>query len=216
MISSYIRRQSASTSGAAVARISAPGFLMSYLEILMDSWKLLEVRRWQSASAARFLNDDIERSNKSNENVIIHQTTDGRGWGVFAKRRIPTGHVVMSTRPRRISHEQHTHSIQVGWHTHVLVDVPAVLVNHICGEANVGIRQGENMTLDFVALCSIEENSEVLWDYECSEYEMDNFTCRCGSAKCRGVLKGFKEHGQQILEAYGRDYIAPYLLTQKE
>ena len=70
---------------------------------------------------------------------------------------------------------------------------------------------------NFVALKSISKGDEILWDYECSEYELlDNgFVCTCGSSYCRGRIKGFKHHADLISKAYGHEYIAPYLLKEK-
>jgi hypothetical protein len=108
------------------------------------------------------------------------------------------------------------------------MDLPARFVNHSCGAANVGIRPGQPggeqqpatttttaaaiPSYDFYALRDIRVDEELLWDYECSEYEISGFECHCGSPDCRGELRGFKVHGREVIRAYGERYVAPYLL----
>jgi hypothetical protein len=94
------------------------------------------------------------------------------------------------------------------------MDLPARLVNHVCNEANVGIQKNNLGAYDFYALEKIQESQEILWDYECSEYEMEGFVCSCGRSRCRGELRGFREHAAEVIESYGEDYVAPYLLEK--
>jgi hypothetical protein len=108
-----------------------------------------------------------------------------------------------------------SHSVQLDWNWHVEMDLPARFINHICNDANVGVRPNNVGAYDFFALRKIDKNQELLWDYETTEYEMKGFLCSCGSSKCRGELQGFQAHKEQVMEAYGEDFIAPYLLRSR-
>jgi hypothetical protein len=109
------------------------------------------------------------------------------------------------------------------------MDLPARLINHVCNVANVGIRATRQHSqshpaaaatatttttpsYDFYAVRDIQAGEELLWDYECSEYEISNFRCQCGMPGCRGELRGYKFHGPEVLKAYGERYVAAYLL----
>jgi uncharacterized protein len=95
------------------------------------------------------------------------------------------------------------------------MDLPAILVNHSC-EANVGIRTNNVGAYDFIALRDVKKGEEVLWDYETSEYNLyGQFLCSCGVSNCRGILKGFHSHGHTVIQLYGKEYIAPYLLRKE-
>ena len=130
-----------------------------------------------------------------------------------------------------IRNEPGTHTIQIDWNKHVTLDLPSRFVNHVCGVANIGIQCpppgeddidndngiDETVYYNFVALSNIRKGDEILWDYECSEYELlnDGFTCTCGVKSCRKQIRGYKYHGEQVLQTYGKEYIAPYLLRSK-
>jgi len=145
--------------------------------------------------------------------VDIKQTSD-RGYGLFARRALAPGELAFRGRALKTSSQRDSHSVQIDWDMHVTMDRPAILVNHAC-QANVGIQENELGAYDFFVLRDIPEGSELLWDYEAGEAEIANFTCSCGAPQCRVTLKGFKYHGDQVLQLYGKDFIAPYLLRGK-
>ena len=172
--------------------------------------------RWASTTDVSFSRESIETANKTEENsansyVSIQKTEDGRGWGLFARQDIPKGARVFRGRALETSHDKDSHTVQIDWTKHVTMDLPAVLVNHSC-QANLGIQENDLGAYDFFALQAIPEHSELLWDYETAEHEIEDFECSCGSPNCRGVLKGFQAHGDLLVQIYGRDYVAPYLL----
>ena len=48
----------------------------------------------------------------------------------------------------------------------------------------------------------------MLWDYEAAEDEISApFDCACGSARCRGRLRGFAVHGARVLRQYGEHLV---------
>jgi hypothetical protein len=84
------------------------------------------------------------------------------------------------------------YSLQVGPDLHV-APVPGNLddgywryLNHSC-EPNAGLRGRE-----LVAQRDIAANEDVTFDYNTTEWHMaEPFACHCGSARCRGTLRGF-------------------------
>ena len=170
------------------------------------------ISRWQSTTALS-IEEEIEHANKKQDKVEIHRTKDNRGWGVFANKDFEVGDLVISVSALKVSSEQGSHTIQTGWNAHVYMDLPARFLNHVCGKATVRIRPNKASVYDFVAIAPIEKGSEVVWDYECSEYELDNFECACGLPTCRGQLRGFRYHRKLVVQSYGKDCIAPYLFS---
>ena len=169
-----------------------------------------------------------------------HDDDDGE-YGVYANRNILKGDIVMEGRAQNYQRFDHaastslyttpgTHTIQIDWKKHVKIDLPSRFVNHVCGIANVGIVKPKAVAAaaddddtnivyyNFVALRDINKDEEILWDYECSEYESFNggFECLCGSTTCRGRILGYKYNGDIVTKAYGQQYIAPYLILNKQ
>ena len=117
----------------------------------------------------------------------------------------------MSATATSSSTEPDSHSVQTGWKKHVQVDLPTRFINHCCS-ANVGLENNDKGAYDFFALSKIEAGTELVWDYETSEYEITyDGPCLCGSPVCRGKLKGYKYHGSQVEAMYGTKHIAGYL-----
>lgn len=156
--------------------------------------------------------DAIDESNEETSSLAdIQETPDGRGLGVFALQDLKKGQRVFRSKASPGTFEQDAHSVQIGWDKHVMMDLPSILVNHSC-KANLGVQPNEFGAYDFYALEAIPPKTELVWDYETTEYEISGFACSCGAPKCRGVVKGFRHHGDKVLEAYGEDFISPYLL----
>jgi hypothetical protein len=172
-------------------------------------------RRWQQTAASAILQEEIDQANQRQDLVEIQRTQDGRGWGIFAKQDLDMGDLVLSAQALQTLSRQGSHTIQTGWKTHVYMDLPARFLNHVCGQATVGLRSNAKGAYDFVAIAPIPQGDEVVWDYECSEFELDDFACACGLPTCRGKLRGFQHHGPMVVNDYGKECIAPYLFTPK-
>jgi hypothetical protein len=165
----------------------------------------------------QLLMEEIREANaRYDGKAVIRLTIDQRGWGLFALTTFQQGDFVMRGTAVDQSSVQTKHSLQLDWDWHVEMDLPSRFINHICNDANVGVRPNEFGAYDFYALRRIDIDEELLWDYETTEYQIKGFSCSCGSSACRGELKGFKVHGEQLIAAYGEDFIAPYLLRSKE
>lgn len=171
--------------------------------------------RWASSTAISYSEETIEAAIKektsSDPSVSIKKTSD-RGWGLYATQDIPQGERIFRGRAVETSESKDTHSVQIDWDKHVTMGLPAILINHSC-LANVGIQENDLGAYDFFALDPIAKDSELLWDYETAEFELQNFECSCGAPNCRGILKGFQAHGDVVLQIYGKEHIAKYLLA---
>lgn len=160
--------------------------------------------------------------------LSIRDSSDNKGMGLFASKDFAAGDLVMSSRSLAETKTSGSHTVQIDWETHILMDLPAILINHSC-DANIGIRNNTNGVVrffdgktsssgayDFFAIRSIQKGEELTWDYEASEWELCTpFQCGCGSPKCRGKLSGFKHNADVIRNRYG-EYYADYLKHNKE
>ena len=55
------------------------------------------------------------------------------------------------------------------------------------------------------------------FDYETTEYEVGAFSdCHCGATNCRGEIRGYKHNGETVLQKYGRENVADYLVEDWE
>lgn len=182
-------------------------------------------RKYHSSSAAtQSVNGDDHQQpdghracNQKYEGILqIKESPNNKGLGLFASRTFAVGDLVMASKPAITTATRDSHTVQIDWDRHILMDLPAVLINHSCN-ANVGILNNKtDDAYDFWAIRPITEGEELTWDYEASEWELSTpFDCSCGSAICRGKLRGFKVNGDIIRQQYG-EYYAGYLKTIKE
>lgn len=77
--------------------------------------------------------------------------------------------------------------------------------NHSC-EPNIGYF--DSITL--VAIRDIKKGEEICFDYAFSETYFKPFRCRCGSKKCRKIIKPNDWKRKEVQKKYG-DYFSPYL-----
>jgi len=138
-------------------------------------------------------------------------------WGVIASRPFTKGSIVVSSNLAEPNPKATpcSHSIQTNVNEHIMMDVPAILINHSC-DPNVGVaaQLNEAGSYDFVALRDIQEGEELRFDYETTEYVVGAFEdCMCGADICRGTIKGFKYNKDILLEQYGgKNVIAAHLM----
>ena len=169
--------------------------------------------RWYEESS---VDADHNLCNARYDNVLkICKTKDGKGYGLFAMKDFDVGEPIMTSSPSSpSSSSSSSHSVQIGWNEHVVMDLPAVLINHSC-DANVGMRNNHNgkndVIINFCAIRPIQKGEELTWDYETAEWELSApFPCSCGSDSCRGTIRGYKHNGSIVRERYGA-YRADYL-----
>ena len=168
-----------------------------------------------SYSSLLSIDEEIREANERCKDTVIVKEAGSRGWGVYAEREFSKGEIVLESQALNTSSIQDTHTIQTDWGTHVFMDLPARFANHMCASPNLGLRPNEKGAYAFIALESIKTNDELVWDYETTEYQF-SFECSCGAPNCRGHLKGFRFHGDEVLKSIGKEFVAPYLLSSAE
>ncbi len=153
---------------------------------------------------------------RSSGQVEIKKVTPEQ-WGVFTSRPYTKGSIVVSSNLAEPGSKAKpcSHSIQTNVNEHIMMDAPAILINHSC-DPNVGVAMqlNEGGSYDFVALRDIQEGEELRFDYETTEYVVGAFEdCMCGADNCRGNIKGFKYNKDVLLEQYGgKNIIAAHLM----
>jgi len=150
-----------------------------------------------------------ERAPRPGEPVAVK--SGKLGLGVAALRAIAAGETIIRTWGEQ-AEQRSQHTIQVDVNTHIVPDGVAVLVNHSC-EPNCGvvIRSGVKQ-IELRALRPIAAGEEITVDYDTFEYEVAHLggPCRCGAARCRGRVAGYKHLATDVKARYG-DLIAEYL-----
>ena len=101
--------------------------------------------------------------------------------GLFSRRRIAAGEVVMVGRRTAVVPCRAVYSVQVSLRPEMHIELDAVtqLANHSC-DPNTAPRSNELGSYTWIALRPIGAGEEITWDYECTEYEiMSNALCKC-------------------------------------
>jgi len=157
--------------------------------------------------------EDIRAANERYAGIVeVRESRYGKG--VFARRDFRRGERIVSA-TARVAAAKDSHTVQTGFDAHALMDVPATLINHSCA-ANAGPKDNDRGCYDWYATKPIAAGEEICIDYESFEYEIEGFACSCGAPECRGTLKGFRVHGDQVLKQYGAQYVASYLTEEED
>jgi hypothetical protein len=79
------------------------------------------------------LQQEIQDAHDRQDKVQVLPTTTG--YGVFSRQSFRVGDLVLQARALETLPVQGTHTIQVGWTSHVYMDLPSRLLNHKCGKS---------------------------------------------------------------------------------
>jgi uncharacterized protein len=139
------------------------------------------------------------------------------GFGVYAIDAVAAGEIVsvwggyivdagqLETLPHEV--QQHTVQIEEGLYLATIGGAESAdFINHSC-DPNLGLR-GQ---ITLVALRDIAVGEEVCFDYamtDCTPY--DEFECHCGTAICRGTVRGDDWKLPELWAKYA-SYFSPYL-----
>jgi len=109
------------------------------------------------------------------------------GLGVFAARQFAPGELIMEVTGQLMLKDAYEGSLFVmDLDDDYLMEpaVPATFLNHSCNP-NSDLVQLSDMTLGLVAVCNIEEGTEICFDYQ---WEAADWLpeCGCGARNCRG------------------------------
>ncbi|MDX1480563.1 MAG: SET domain-containing methyltransferase [Woeseiaceae bacterium] len=131
------------------------------------------------------------------------------GRGVFARRDFEPGEIVIRGVVETVVAARGEHTFTIHG-VHVVLEGAACLVNHSCDPNTLHVFN-ETGTFDFVARRPIGVGEQITHDTSAFEYEVEHFSqkCLCGSARCRGEVKGWKDLTRAEREAI-RDYAIPF------
>mmetsp|Transcript_19634 Transcript_19634/g.47586 ORF Transcript_19634/g.47586 Transcript_19634/m.47586 type:complete len:193 (+) Transcript_19634:235-813(+) len=138
---------------------------------------------------------------------------EGQMRGVFAKKHISTGDVVLVGVAETIDEKRTMHSIQLSEvpPRHADMYAPGRFLNHSC-EPNTWAKRNSYGAYTFIARRDISKDEQIFFDYETTEYAiMAMDECFCGEPTCRKMLAGFHKNGRTILDKYQHE-VADYLL----
>tara|TARA_R110002110_G_scaffold376568_1_gene586448 strand:- start:19291 stop:19812 length:522 start_codon:yes stop_codon:yes gene_type:complete len=140
------------------------------------------------------------------------RTTAIKGDGVFTTKAFTAGDTVLVGRIEKRLAKNHSHASQIAEHEFVLHAGLTSKFNHSC-DPNCGIRLNAQGGHDFVAMCAIDANEEVTFDYAMRNYRVDHFpeSCTCGEDACRGSVTGWRDLPQARKDQY-EGFVAPYLI----
>jgi hypothetical protein len=156
-----------------------------------------------------FSRESIQKCNDKYKGTVKIKR-NSKGLAIYSSKTFAPNQIVLSAHAlspsSSISKKATSHSIQLDWNTHVLMELPAVLLNHSC-HANIGVLENEHNAYDFIALRDIGKGEEITFDYECTEYDLSTpFTCHCGDDNSRGDNShGDDGHGDDGHDDNGHD-----------
>jgi|SRR5437899_1399828 len=145
------------------------------------------------------------------------EPTGPKGWGSFARERIPAGttvagfggwvvsRAVLDTMPE----DRRKRGIQVDDDLYLVsaeTPEPGDMLNHSC-VPNCGLMGGTIL----VAMRDIEPGEEITFDYAtCDGSDYDEFACQCGAVECRGTVTG-RDWMLPEIQAKYHGWFSPYL-----
>jgi len=159
--------------------------------------------------------------------LIVAQTVKGKG--VFTSESVPKGGMISEWTGRLFSVYEMPHPYQSSADLFTQVGPLAYLgpsggiddlINHSC-DPNCGLFfEGEHIYCK--AVRNIHAGEEITWDYSTTMDEegirgLDGWEmkCRCGSVKCRGVIRGFNTVPPETQAEYIRVGIVPPYISDK-
>jgi hypothetical protein len=127
------------------------------------------------------------------------------GRGVFAKRDICRGETILVFTGSLIGFseavakgDRECWPLQIGHDRYIDLEEPGCYANHSC-DPNAGVVEDRIL----VAICNINEGSEIRYDYSTTVDENYwNMECHCRSPKCRHLISDFKFLDPTIRKRY--------------
>lgn len=128
----------------------------------------------------------------ADDDVAVKKIKD-YGSGVFAQRQFLPAELVLEVHGqllRQDEYEGSTYVMEMDEQWYLEPAIPAAFLNHSCSP-NCELVQLTEYTMGLVAICNIEPESQITFDYG---WQADDWIpeCRCGAKNCRGwvVEKG--------------------------
>ncbi|MDX6770811.1 MAG: SET domain-containing methyltransferase [Elusimicrobiota bacterium] len=143
------------------------------------------------------------------------ETLDGKGRGLFALRPYAARETLLPV-SGPLTVKRGFYTFQVGEFAHLDPDEPLGIANHSC-DPNAGFLVAGDGRVALSARRPIAAGEEVTWDYAMAEADFledgvpESFECRCGAARCRGVIEKGWSGLSDALKAEYRPWCMPYL-----
>ncbi|TWT80055.1 SET domain protein [Planctomycetes bacterium CA13] len=118
---------------------------------------------------------------------VAVKSTGADSLGIYAVRQFTPGELVMEIRGQvlaKASYEGSTYVMELDDDWYLEPAIPASFLNHSCNP-NSELVQLSKLTMGLVAICNIEEGSQITFDY-CWPALKWIPRCECGSPNCRG------------------------------
>lgn len=148
----------------------------------------------------------MKKTRRTHAKITVKKTPK-RGKGVFAKKDIKRGEIILRRSGevvcvdsiKDIPKHIQDHWFPVGKNKYILPKPPAKYVNHSCNP-NAGIKNNK----DLVAMRNIQKGEEITYDY--SMVGVDDWTmkCRCGESNCRKIIGKYKDLSRSIKLKYSK------------
>lgn len=129
--------------------------------------------------------------------VVEVRESEIEGLGVFALRTFTPGETVLTLDTSRVVDNEHplraelgevdSHSTVLGGDTVVLLPAPERHLNHSCDPSAALRTVGGEVRV--IARRRIWKDEEVTLDYLVNTHGGTRWECRCGAARCRGLLE---------------------------
>ena len=152
------------------------------------------------------------------EDSIVVSVCD-LGLGIFARRPFKAAEYLLRFAGPIIDLEtalakgdKKGNPLQIGDNHYLDLLPPGVYVNHSC-DPNAGMRN----SVELHALRNIEVGEEIRMDYSTTMLEGGCWTmdCRCGSKKCRHVIRDFDQLPSSLRETYlAQGIVQPFIAAQ--
>jgi hypothetical protein len=106
--------------------------------------------------------------------------------------------------------EKESFGLQVAKDCYIYLDPPGRYINHSC-DPNCGITPA----LHLIAIRDIMQDEELTYDYSTTMLERHwTMECKCGSARCRKVVRDFDQLPKQLQEHYLKlNVVQRYIVT---
>ena len=107
--------------------------------------------------------------------------------------------------------DKESFGLQVSGDCYLYLDAPGRYINHSC-DPNCGVTP----SLDLVAIRDIPEGEELTFDYSTTMLERHwTMECKCGSSKCRKVIRDFDQLPEATQEYYlGLNVVQRYIVVR--
>ena len=163
-----------------------------------------------------------EKSLETNELIVKENSLLSGQFGVFSKKPFPKGQKLFLVKGP-IKSKPSIYTLSAGLDKHVdprkedgSLDFGHYL-NHSCDpNAVVKVVSGKNRNpyIKLLARRNIKKGEELTFDYASLEYStVINCACKCSAKKCRGVVYGFKDLPESVVQKYKKEgMIAKHLL----